>query len=85
MKVLIEKFWNEPAVAIGVLTGLGNALGIILVAAVDDHLNGAAIALAFGALGLTGVGGALTRKQVVSKNKGRGRGDPPPKVRVSAG
>jgi hypothetical protein len=83
MKYLIEKFWNEPAVAISVLTALGNALGIIIVSAADHHLNGAAWALAFASLGLTGAGGAVIRSQVVPKNKGRKRGTPSPTVTIT--
>jgi hypothetical protein len=78
MKVLIEKFWKEPAVAIAVLTAVANAVLILIVAAVDATIDGADIAVAASALGLTGVGGAATRSQVVSKNKGRERNDPPP-------
>ena len=57
MKFLIERFWHEPAVAISVVTALGNAGVIIVVAAMDGHLDGSAVALALGAIGLTGTGG----------------------------
>jgi hypothetical protein len=61
MNLLIQRFWNEPAAAISVLSGLGNALRIIIVSAVYGHLKGAAIVLALGAVGpwgLLGVRGA---------------------------
>jgi hypothetical protein len=78
MKFLIERFWKEPAVAIAVLTALGNAVLILIIAAVDNKIDGADIGAAAAAIGITGAGGAATRSQVVSKNKGRKRDDPPP-------
>jgi hypothetical protein len=78
MRVLIQRFWKEPAFCIAVLTALVNAGAILLIAAVDAKIDGADIGAAFAALGLTGAGGAATRSQVVSKNKGRKPGEAPP-------
>lgn len=62
--------------------GVGNAGVIIVVAAMDGHLDGSAVSLALGAIGLTGTGGIAIRSQVVPMNKDRQMGEPPPVVKV---
>ncbi len=58
MRVLIDRFWNEPAFCISVLTGLATAVVIVLIKVLDGQpIDGAAIGEIAVALGIP-VGGA---------------------------
>ncbi len=65
MRVLIDRFWNEPAFCISVLTGLATAVVIVLIKVLDGQpIDGAAIGEIAVALGIPVGGGAATRHVV---------------------
>ncbi len=71
MKVLIRRFWNEPAFCISVVTGLATAAVIVLIKALDGQpIDGAAVGEIAAALGIPVGGGAATRSVVRPARKG---------------